>query len=158
MERAHAVRSADPIEKMLERARAGEQLLVFIRCILEEHKVAGEGADASAGALDEQLVRRDVPLLRPTAKYLLTACDRLRRGALQDAWRRLSQHRPALEVSAALDEARLWDATMREISLQHGVLHPLAEMVAPLSLGEAELVELGVTCEQLLNGQDLLAS
>lgn len=168
MEREHSVRGTVPVEKQLERARAGEQLLIFVRCLVEESLPPapkdGEAAEAAqvvqaapAVSLDGVL-RRDVPLLRSTAKYLLTACDRLRRGALNDAWRRLRQEGGSATVQGSLDEARLWDRTMREVSHQHGVLHPLTEMVSPLPLGEAELAQLGLPCEQLLNGEDLLAS
>jgi hypothetical protein len=149
MERDHGLRTSGSVEKLFERARAGEQLLVFVRCVVEESR-------AQPGPMHEPL-RRDVPLLRATAKYLLTACDRLRRAALHQAWRRQSSS-PLTEVQAALDEAKLWDVTMRELSLQHGVVHPLSEMVEPLPLGEAELQQLGLPCEQLLNGEDLLAS
>jgi hypothetical protein len=161
MERDHTVHGAVPVEKQLERARAGEQLLVFVRCLVEEGQpppqpsAATQREEPDVG--HDGMLRRDVPLLRSTAKYLLTACDRLRRSALHDAWRRLRQDgSPA--VQAPLDDARLWDRTMRDVSLQHGVLHPLSEMVAPLPLGEAELAQLGLPCELLLNGEDLLAS
>lgn len=171
MEREHSVRGAVPVEKQLERARAGEQLLIFVRCLVEESlppapvKTAEEGeaapaeqASATPAVPLDSVLRRDVPLLRSTAKYLLTACDRMRRGALNDAWRRLRQEGASATVQGSLDEARLWDRTMRDVSHQHGVLHPLTEMVAPLPLGEAELAQLGLPCEQLLNGEDLLAS
>lgn len=160
------VRGAVPVEKQLERARAGEQLLIFVRCLVEESLPATAAVEPGAepapppqlSVHEDTVLRRDVPLLRATAKYLLTACDRLRRGALKEAWRGLRQGGASLAVQSALDEARLWDRNMREVSLQHGVLHPLSEMVAPLPLGEAELAQLGLPCEQLLNGEDLLAS
>jgi hypothetical protein len=46
---------------------------------------------------------------------------------------------------------------MRDLLLHHGVQHPLNEMVEPLPLGEADLARLGLPCDQLLNGQDLLS-
>lgn len=160
MERDHSVPMHDvsgSIEKLLERSRAGEQLLIFVRCVVEEGSPQAAGSTDGVAENPSEFVRRDVPLLRPAAKYLLTACDRLRRAALHEAWRRQATQ-SLTDVQAALAEAKLWDATMRELSLQHGVLHPLSEMVAPLPLGESELAQLGLPCEQLLNGEDLLAS
>jgi len=165
MERDHPVHDiSGPVEKLLERARAGEQLLVFVRCVVEEGQLPGPREAEPIGPVhsapaEEGPLRRDVPLLRVTAKYLLTACDRLRRAALRDAWRqRLKPGATPAELQSVLDEAKLWDATMRELSLQHGVVHPLAELVEPLPLGEADLAQLGLKCSQLLNGEDLLAS
>jgi hypothetical protein len=170
MERDHSVHDVSgSVEKILERSRAGQQLLIFVRCVVEEGR-AGQPEDVETVELSPALapklspdlgeaLRREVPLLRATAKYLLTACDRLRRAALHDAWQTLRRSENALtEVQIALDEAKRWDLTMRELSLQHGVVHPLSELVAPLPLGEAELAQLGIPCEQLLNGEDLLAS
>jgi hypothetical protein len=159
MESDHGVHGAVPVEKQLERARAGEQLLVFIRCVVEESSspiAEGELPDPSSPE-ERKSIQRDVPLSRAVAKYLLTACDRLRRQSLKDAWQRLRAEQSKAEVESLLDEVRLWDQTMRETSRQSGVIHPLAEMVAPLALGESELAQLGVPPEQLLNGQDLLA-
>lgn len=172
MEREHAVHDVSgSVEKLIERTRAGQQLLIFVRCVVEEGRPA-KAADAASPELSPELspdhsppdlptepLRREVPLLRATAKYLLTACDRLRRAALHDAWQTLRRSTDGLsDVQMALEEAKLWDLTMRELSLQHGVVHPLSELVAPLPLGEAELAQLGIPCEQLLNGEDLLAS
>lgn len=179
MERDHAVHDVSgSVEKILERTRAGEQLLIFVRCVVDEGRPAklvdGESPAPDADLLPEltpslapvrildlsgEPLRREVPLLRATAKYLLTACDRMRRAALHDAWQTLRRSAEALsDVQIALNEAKLWDLTMRELSLQHGVVHPLSDLVAPLPLGEAELQQLGLPCEQLLNGEDLLAS
>lgn len=156
MERDHDGHGSGPVEKLLERTRAGEQLLIFVRYVVEE-----SAEKASAPPTESELLRREVPLLRATAKYLLTACDRLRRASLHDAWRRLRQLEAdagSTDVAEVLEEAKLWDLTMRELSLTHGVVHPLSELVHPLPLGEAELAQLGLPCEQLLNGDDLLAS
>jgi hypothetical protein len=168
MERDHAMHdSSGTVEKLLERTRAGQQLLVFVQCVVEEHRPkdasAGEASPPPPGSNEHpsEPLRRDVPLLRSTAKYLLTACDRLRRSSLHDAWQQLrsdAQSPRLVEVQLSLGEAKLWDLTMRELSLHHGVLHPLSELVEPLPLGEAELAQLGIPCEELLNGQDLLAS
>lgn len=157
MEREHAVSLSDPVEKLLERSRAAEQLMIFVQCVVQELPAMGETRAVAMEAHTVEVVRRDVPLLRATAKYLLTACDRLRRAALQDAWRQLRQA-PIETVKPVLDEARLWDATMRELSLQHGVVHPLSEMVTPLTLAETDLARLGLPWQELLNGEDLLAS
>lgn len=151
MEHDHSVRTSGPIEKLLERTRAGEQLLVFVRYVVDENQ--------GSSSEDERPLHREVPLLRATAKYLLTACDRLRRAALFEAWRcRPQSGLPTAEFQHALDEAKRWDVMMRELSLHHGVLHPLSELVSPLPFGEAELQQLGLPCEELLNGEDLLAS
>lgn len=168
MERDHAVHDVSgSVEKIIERTRAGQHLLIFVRCVVEEARPA-KAEDGAATELPSEPsplahhgepLRRDVPLLRATAKYLLTACDRLRRAALHDAWQTLRRSGDGLtDVQMSLEEAKLWDLTMRELSLQHGVVHPLSELVAPLPLGEAELAQLGIPCEQLLNGEDLLAS
>jgi hypothetical protein len=173
MEQYHALNQGSaPVEKLLERTRAGEQLLIFVGCVIDEGR--GDRAPSPSAAahedsirppeaqLGDKLVARELTLLRPAAKYLLTACDRLRRAALHDAWRGLQQApaKPPLpeDVQGALEEARLWDRTMRALSLQHGVLHPLSEMVERLPIGEAELLQLGFPCEQFLNGEDMLAS
>ena len=163
MERDHAVHDVSgSVEKIIERTRAGQQLLIFVRCVVEEGRpvaIVEEDLAAPELPLSGEPLRREVPLLRATAKYLLTACDRLRRAALHDAWQTLRRSADALsDVQSSLEEAKLWDLTMRELSLQHGVVHPLSELVAPLPLGEAELQQLGLPCEQLLNGEDLLAS
>lgn len=134
-----------PVEKQLERDRAGEQLQVQVAAALEQTRNLAE----------DQVVPWTMALVRNTAKYLLTACDRMRRATLQQAFALRSQT-PA-ELPSRLSEARAWDATMRELSLQHGVIHPLAEMVVPLRLTEAELETLGISCDSLLNGEDLLA-
>ena len=104
---------------------------------------------------DDHKVSWTLTLVRTTAKYLLTACDRLRRTALQQAWS-IRALTPA-ELPPVLTEVRGWDVIMRELSTQHGVIHPLGEMVRPLRLNDMELVALGVPCETLLNGEDLLS-
>ena len=134
-----------PVEKQLERDRAGEQLQVQVTAALEQTRDLPES----------QTVPWTMALVRSTAKYLLTACDRLRRVTLQHAFG-LRAQTPA-ELPPRLVEIRAWDATMRELSHQHGVIHPLAEMVVPLRLSEADLEVLGVPCESLLHGETLLA-
>ena len=52
---------------------------------------------------------------------------------------------------------REWDDLMRLLSSQFGVVHPFAEMVETLSLGEQEMQLLGVAVKSLHNGDDLLA-
>lgn len=44
---------------------------------------------------------------------------------------------------AALGAAREWDDIMRALSSQFGVVHPFAEMVESLPLGEHEMQTLG---------------
>lgn len=155
MESDHGVYGAVPVEKQLERARAGEQLLIWMRCQLDDADQQSTTPPASA------TLTREVPLLRPSAKYLLTTCDRLRRHALREAWSLYnkaagaSDHVPG--IRSLLDEARRWDGVMRDLLHHHGVQHPLNEMVQSLPLGEADLARLGLPCDQLLNGHDLLA-
>ena len=143
----HAPHSAAvPIEKQIERDRAGEQLATYVGCVVtDSREQPGDHPLTSA-----------LPLLRATAKYLLTACDRRRRRALGAAWQ--ARHTgQADDAARLLDEARLWDTLMRDLSSQHGVVHPLSEMVTPLSISDAELGLLGLPVDTLLNGQDLLA-
>lgn len=136
---------AVPVEKQLERDRAGEQVQIQIGAALEQTREM----------TDEQQLTWTLPLVRTTAKYLLTACDRLRRAMLQQAWS--ARSRAPADLPPMLGEVRSWDVTMRELSSQHGVIHPLGEMVRPLRLSDTELVALGVPCESLLNGEDLLS-
>jgi len=153
MEREHTVRGTVPVEKVIERTRAGEQLLVWLRCQVDDIE------RLSAGRPDAETHARELPLLRPAAKYLLTTCDRLRRAALRRAWQLTSESAADTEgLSSLLAQAKLWDGVMRDLLRQHGVQHPLTELVAPLPFSEGELARLGLPCEQLLNGQDLLSS
>ncbi|MBL9008200.1 MAG: hypothetical protein JNJ46_28330 [Myxococcales bacterium] len=151
MEREHSVYGTVPVEKVIERTRAGEQLLVWLRCQVDDIE------RLSAGRPDTETHARELPLLRPAAKYLLTTCDRLRRAALCRAFQLLGDG-DATRKSALLADAKLWDGLMRDLLRQHGVQHPLSELVAPLPFSEGDLARLGLPCEQLLNGQDLLAS
>lgn len=180
--------SAIPVEKQLERDRAGEQIAAIVAAVLDEHR----------GGSEAQVVEISLPLGRATAKYLLTACDRLRRAALHAAWRARSGpvpgpepsgaiHAPPLtavtaaghepdpvplgddghdvlparsdptSLAAACSEALSWDRVMRSLSMQHGVVHPLPEMVSPLSLGDSDLAQIGAPVDMLLNGHDLLS-
>lgn len=134
-----------PVEKQLERDRAGEQVQIQISSALEQTR----------NLADDQQVAFTLSLVRTTAKYLLTACDRMRRATLQQAWS--TRCRAPADLPPILGEVRSWDVTMRELSTQHGVIHPLGEMVRPLHLSDTELVALGVPCESLLNGEDLLS-
>jgi hypothetical protein len=151
MEREHTVGATVPVEKVIERTRAGEQLLVWLRCQVDDIE------RLSAGRPDSETHARELPLLRPAAKYLLTTCDRLRRSALRRAWQLVEQADAEMRA-ALLSEAKLWDSVMRDLLRQHGVQHPLSELVAPLPFSEGDLARLGLPCDQLLNGQDLLAS
>lgn len=135
------------VEKQIERDRASEQIQAIVAAVLAEHRDASEA----------QLVERSLPLGRAAAKYLLTACDRLRRAALGTAWTARSQQAEAAAAVAASNEALSWDRLMRALSLQHGVVHPLPEMVTPLTLGDNDLAQLGTPVDALLNGHDLLA-
>ncbi|MFO0578720.1 MAG: hypothetical protein U1A78_32355 [Polyangia bacterium] len=188
--------SAIPVEKQLERDRAGEQIAAIVAAVLDEHR----------GGSDAQVVEISLPLGRATAKYLLTACDRLRRAALHAAWRARGGPAPGPEPSGAIhappltatgtagngpgsgppapsaqspsgddghdvlavrpeptslaaasSEALSWDRVMRSLSMQHGVVHPLPEMVSPLSLGDSDLAQIGAPVDMLLNGHDLLS-
>lgn len=151
MEREHSVYGTVPVEKVIERTRAGEQLLVWLRCQVDDIE------RLSAGRPDTETHARELPLLRPAAKYLLTTCDRLRRAALRRAFQLLGDG-DATRKSELLSDAKLWDGVMRDLLRQHGVQHPLSELVAPLPFSEGDLARLGLPCEQLLNGEDLLAS
>ncbi len=144
MEHVHHA-AAMPVEKRLERGRAAEQVQAMVMAVV---------ADASGAAPGE---RREsgLPLSRAAAKYLLTASDRLRRVALKEAWG-AHERDPAL-LETALGAAREWDDIMRALSSQFGVVHPFAEMVESLSLGEQEMQTLGVPYQSLHNGEDLLA-
>ncbi len=144
MEHVHHV-AAMPVEKRLERGRAAEQVQAMVMAVL---------ADAQ-GKSDEDRRESGMPLIRSAAKYLLTAADRLRRAALKEAWGLYS--RDAERSKAALLAAREWDDMMRALSTQFGVVHPFAEMVESLSLGEHEMQTLGVSYQTLHNGEDLLA-
>jgi hypothetical protein len=171
--------SAIPVEKQLERDRAGEQIAAIVAGVLDEHR----------GGSEAQVVEISLPLGRATAKYLLTACDRLRRAALNTAWRARTEkepsgavHAPPLtsprpdaarpddsgqdvvharaepqSLAAACSEALSWDRVMRSLSMQHGVVNPLPEMVSPLPLGDSDLAQIGAPVDMLLNGHDLLS-
>jgi hypothetical protein len=99
MESDHGVYGAVPVEKQLERARAGEQLLVWMRCQIDDADRQGT-LHSTSGAMT-----REVPLLRPSAKYLLTTCDRLRRAALREAW---ALHSKQAAAGAIRSEAVGW--------------------------------------------------
>ncbi|HMY60167.1 MAG TPA: hypothetical protein PK472_18015 [Pseudomonadota bacterium] len=144
MEHVHHV-AAMPVEKRLERGRAAEQVQAMVMAVLSE----------AAGAEDSERRVSGLPLVRAAAKYLLTAADRLRRASLLDAW---SAHEQKPEqTQAAIQAAREWDDIMRALSTQFGVVHPFAEMVESLALGEREMQTLGVSLQSLHNGEDLLA-
>lgn len=151
MEREHSIYGRVPVEKLIERTRAGEQLLVWMRCQVDDLERGVTSPSQS------ELLAREVPLLRPAAKYLLTTCDRLRRSALQQAWA-LRGGGDLTAMQPYLTEARLWDSIMRDLLRHHGVQHPLTELVSPLPFSETDLAQLGLPPEQLLNGEDLLAS
>jgi hypothetical protein len=50
----------------------------------------------------------------------------------------------------------MWDQLMRQLTAQHGTVHPFPEMVAPLPFGESDLAAVGFAPDALQNGQDLL--
>lgn len=157
MEREHSVRGTVPVEKVIERTRAGEQLLVWMRCQVDDIE------RLSAGRPDSETHARELPLLRPAAKYLLTTCDRMRRSALREAGRLQGESAGESAGNGAalrdwVAQAKRWDGVMRDLLRQHGVQHPLTELVAPLPFSEGDLARLGLPCDQLLNGEDLLAS
>lgn len=144
MEHVHHV-AAMPVEKRLERGRAAEQVQAMVMAVLSD----------AASAEDSEKRESGLPLIRAAAKYLLTAADRLRRAALKEAW--TAHQRQPEQTQAALQAAREWDDIMRALSTQFGVVHPFAEMVESLSLGEHEMQQLGVSLQSLHNGEDLLA-
>lgn len=141
MEREHRAPGAVPIEKQLERTRAGEALQILIRCIVDE----------TSALTEHETITRELLLLRPAAKFLLTTCDRLRRHALDS----LAEPTPA-DGAVVLAMVRVWDSVMRQILAQHGVQHPLNELVSPIRVAESELLRVGISCSDLLNGEDLL--
>jgi hypothetical protein len=144
MEHIHHA-AAVPVEKRLERGRAAEQVQAMVMAVVPEPGSANPSERRESG----------LPLSRASAKYLLTAADRLRRAALRTAW---SEHeRDPGQLQSLLDAAREWDGIMRALSSQFGVVHPFAEMVESLSLGEHEMQTLGVPVHSLHNGEDLLA-
>jgi hypothetical protein len=133
--------AAVPVEKQLERDRAGEQLAVMVSGPVEQTLERGAA----------ELIEEGLPLIRSTAKYLLTACDRLRRSAL------IAAHAGSGDTRAAAQaDAKMWDQLMRQLTAQHGTVHPFPEMVAPLPFGESDLAAVGFAPDALQNGQDLL--
>lgn len=144
MDHAHHA-AAMPVEKRLERGRAAEQVQAVAMAVLADVSVMDDAAQHEYA----------FPLNRSAAKYLLTASDRLRRSALKAAWE--AHHRNAPSAHEVLCEVREWDDLMRLLSSQFGVVHPFAEMVETLSLGEQEMQLLGVAVKSLHNGDDLLA-
>jgi len=144
MEHVHHA-AAMPVEKRLERGRAAEQVQAMVMAVIADASGASPGERRESG----------LPLSRASAKYLLTAADRLRRMALKEAWG--AHGRDPVQLEAALGAAREWDDIMRALSSQFGVVHPFAEMVESLPLGEHEMQTLGVPYQSLHNGEDLLA-
>lgn len=137
---------AVPVEKQLERDRAGEQLAAHVAALLEEHRAAEPGARVSDS----------LPLLRASAKYLLTACDRCRRAALRTALHALDSGQPDAQAAATV-QARGWDELMRQLAEQHGVSSPLRELVEPVGATPDDLARIGLPREQLHGGEELLA-
>lgn len=133
-----------PPDKQLERDRAGEQLIAHLSVLVNDTRERPEGERVSGS----------LPLLRSSAKYLLTACDRCRRAALLSAHAALDA---GSDAGALVDEVRTWDGAMRLLGGQHGVSSPLRELVEPLALSPADLARLGLDRERLFNGEELLA-
>lgn len=133
-------------DKQLERDRAGEQLAAHVAALLEEHRAAEPGARVSDS----------LPLLRASAKYLLTACDRCRRAALRTALHALDSGQPDAQAAATV-QARGWDELMRQLAEQHGVSSPLRELVEPVGATPDDLARIGLPREQLHGGEELLA-
>jgi hypothetical protein len=144
MEHVHHA-AAMPVEKRLERGRAAEQVQAMVMAVVGD----------SLGLPISERRESGLPLSRAAAKYLLTAADRQRRAALREAWG--AHGRDSAQVEATLQAAREWDDIMRALSTQFGVVHPFAEMVESLPLGENEMQKLGVPHQSLHNGEDLLA-
>jgi len=144
MEHIHHA-AAVPVEKRLERGRAAEQVQAMVMAVVPDPSSADPSERRESG----------LPLSRASAKYLLTAADRLRRAELRLAWN--AHDRDAAQLQSCVGAAREWDSIMRALSSQFGVVHPFAEMVESLSLGEQEMQTLGVPVQSLHNGEDLLA-
>lgn len=124
------------VDKQLELDRAGEQLLTHVAMLV-----------ADTHSQDDATVLHDtLPLLRASAKVLLTAFDRCRDQALREAL--------AVGPGAARDglreEALRFDEMMRQLSAQHGVGKPLG---GASPLGAAELGELGLNADALYHDQ-----
>lgn len=126
-----------PPEKQLEWDRAGEQLIAHVSSLVQETR----DQDPAAPLTDS------VPLLRAGAKFLLTACDRCRREALQALLR-------GDEAGAA--EVRGWDAVMREIGAQHGLTSPLRHLVPQIQASAADLARVGIAVDELFCGPEML--
>lgn len=131
-----------PADKQIERDRAGEQLLTHLSALLAD----------SRGQDETTPIRDSLPLLRTSAKYLLTAADRCRRSALLRAHQADGPH-----AQAAREEVAVWDQMMRRLSEQHGVSAPLRELVEAVPLTQAELQKLGLDKGALFNEDELLA-
>lgn len=142
----HPHTAAVPADKLLERDRAGEQLATHVALLVAETREADPGA----------WLHDSLPLLRSTAKYLFTACDRCRRAALRLALRALAAGHPEAQ-SAATAQVIAWDHAMREISEQHGVTSPYRELVEPVEASPDDLALLGLSRDHLVAGEELLA-
>lgn len=142
----HPHTTAMPADKLLERDRAGEQLATHVALLVSETREADPEA-----RLDDSL-----PLLRSSAKYLLTACDRCRRAALRLALHALAAGHPEAQLAAAA-QVRAWNELMRKISEQHGVASPYRELVEPVEASPHELALLGLHRDHLIAGEELLA-
>jgi hypothetical protein len=135
-----------PAEKQIERDRAAEQLSTALAVLCQETQER-DPTSTSIGSL---------PLLRATAKYLFTACDRCRRAALRVALHAMSRGQPEAR-EAAVRQVRNWDEMMRQLGEQHGVSSPLRELVEPVAASPVELAQLGLSRDRLVGGEELLA-
>lgn len=132
-------------DKQLEWDRAGEQLATHLNLLVQDTRDQDEGTE----------VTDSLPLLRASAKYLLTACDRCRRVALRQALQ--DGAAPANPTTAsAVSAVRSWDGWMRQIGTQHGVTSPLRGLVEPVPTRAQDLDRLGLSRGDLLNADELL--
>lgn len=132
-------------DKQIERDRAGEQLLAHLSVLVSETRDRDESAR----------IEDSVPLLRASAKYLLTACDRCRRRALLSGKAALLSG-DGERQRAARSEVHRFDELMRQVGAQHGFDSPLREMVEAVDISADELLGLGLAREDLFDSGSLL--
>ncbi len=135
-------------DKQIEHDRAGEQVLSHLQGLVSDTRDRDEG----------ERIEDSVPLLRASAKHLLTACDRCRRRALLTAKALAGGAGDGGKgLDGALAEVRTFDGVMRQLAVQHGVDSPLRELVVPVALSQAELDRIGLRREDLFDSGELFA-
>lgn len=119
--------AAMPADRQLELDRAGEQVLTHLSMLVADTK----------DQADDAPITDSVPLLRAAAKVLLTACERCRAAALQQALASSDATRAAWRA-----EAQRFDQIMRQLAAQHGITSPLGAISQ--SLSPEQLAQLGL--------------